>query len=392
MRLTVIFLSVLLLATGVVGSENPEDESMKELLSNERYYQCVDFTFNATLLIPQLYASGQIDSIYLILDFIEEKCYKAFRWTNTRMLLKMEEGKFTEDLYDSTILYDMIGYRRYYEVVQERAGFLRLSYSTLESEASITYGEFIYDLAARMYERYPSGSLEHLWAGFFKGDFNYFYREIKLNRYSSTKLQMYYMEVKDRLIKEYHGKGGHSAGFVGTWLPQGKNELLGNKPEFGLMFGNKYKTFQVDATVLFRLFNAENEYSYVKDGTLITTDYFLGGYIGLDVGYEIFTKGKNQFELLGGIGYDGFDANSSDDDDKAHTIGSLNLNLGFRHKLFVSKYHDWYVGIQGRYNWVKYGTGGGSDLSGNTISLQLIVGRINSGAFKDYAEKLGFYD
>jgi hypothetical protein len=150
---------------------------------------------------------------------------------------------------------------------------------------------------------------------------------------------------------------------------------------------------QYDLTLLLRFTKAREKYVYRQDGVFDTTDHFFGGYIGLDIGYELFTAGSSQFELLGGIGYDGFDTKNTDNNNQdGHSIGSLNLNIGFRHKLFVNKYRDWYVGVQGRYNIVKYGTDGGSDLSGNTFSIQLVIGRINNRTFRYYADALGYYD
>jgi hypothetical protein len=89
------------------------------------------------------------------------------------------------------------------------------------------------------------------------------------------------------------------------------------------------------------------------------------------------------------MGFDGFDAIETDDNRNAKTIGSFNLNLGFAFRHFLKKHDSKYLGIEMRYNWVNYATGGGSDLSGNTITLRLMYGLLGNSVKNKRLEALG---
>ncbi|MEZ5359530.1 MAG: hypothetical protein R3F48_11990 [Candidatus Zixiibacteriota bacterium] len=389
-------LLLLVLSTIAIANDPADDSSMEGLLSREKYYKCDDFQYNATLLIPGLYEAGEIDSIYMILDFIEEECNKKFNWTSTRMLLDMERGSFTEDVYDSTILDDLIGFRYFFEKAKEDPD--RYEDGFFYREAGIAdrkYRIFLQALAEKVYDTYQPGTLEHLWAGFLKGDFHYFYREIKEPRYDGSDIQRYYLEVMNKITRQHRGQGTNYAGSIGMWIPHGSNELLGNKTQFGFFWGYKIGIVQLDMSLAISAAKTKSIYTYYDDGLEFTTNDLLHVYCGLDIGYELLTTGNNQFELLGGIGYDGLSGdkeNTYGEVDDAHFINSLNVNLGFRYKLFVSKYHDWYVGVQTRYNVIDFDSEGGSDLSGNAVTLEFIVGRLSSGEYKRQAKDLGFYD
>lgn len=392
MRFVIIILAIGMATVGTCAFGQEKPDSMRQFLSRENYYGCIDYYYNATLVIPRLYDEGKIDSIYLVLDYVEKECTPSSFTRRTRILLKMEEEDFSERLYDSTILSDFMTYQEAMKSI-DAYGYEKSWYTCDHPEANRKFDGFIIALAGRMSDKYPPGTVEHLLSGFYAGDFTYFFRELKGDTYAGTDLQEYYLTFFRHLEAEYGNQGGHMAALVGFWRPLGANGILGNKPELGFTVGRKCGRRQYDLTLLLRFTSAKERYVYRDKGVLDTTSHFFGGYFGIDVGHELFTAGNHQFEIVGGIGYDGFDTKNSDnDDDKGHSIGSLNLNVGFRHKLYVNRFQDFYIGLQGRYNFVKYGTDGGSDLSGNTFSLQLIIGRIADDTFRWYAKKLGYYD
>jgi hypothetical protein len=108
----------------------------------------------------------------------------------------------------------------------------------------------------------------------------------------------------------------------------------------------------------------------------VRTNHFFGGYFGADVERTLLRLPKHQFDFLGGIGLDGFDTietegqNSGTDDGKS--INSLNVNLGLGYKYFYNK--TGFLGLDAKYNMVNYRNTGGTDLSGNTVTLGLTLG------------------
>ena len=121
--------------------------------------------------------------------------------------------------------------------------------------------------------------------------------------------------------------------------------------------------------MLLRSGKTKQEYLIIYQGEPKMTDYYFGGYVGLDVDYELWKNKKKEFDLLTGIAYDGFDAVESDTEKniKGKSINSLNLNLGLGFRFYGKGMNYW--GVQTKYNIVNYINKQGTDFSGDYISL-----------------------
>lgn len=107
------------------------------------------------------------------------------------------------------------------------------------------------------------------------------------------------------------------------------------------------------------------------DGEFVSTDYFLGAQILLLASRRIIRSGSYEAELQVGLGIDGFDAIDSKESPK--TIISLGNSIGVTQYFFAPSDFA-HVALQTQFSFVSYDTGGGTDLSGNTISINLIFG------------------
>jgi hypothetical protein len=112
---------------------------------------------------------------------------------------------------------------------------------------------------------------------------------------------------------------------------------------------------------------------------VISTSSFVGVYLGIDLGYRLITINKSGIDLLGGIAWDYIETldNYNDrmyNDGLSKRLNSLNLNIGIGYKFTLNKRRKDFLGLDVKYNFVDYNNQGGSDLSGNTISIQLLYG------------------
>jgi hypothetical protein len=180
----------------------------------------------------------------------------------------------------------------------------------------------------------------------------------------------------------------------GIWIPFDNASLLGIHPLIGFQAGFRSKKMTYNLTLAFKFVESKNEYEILLDGNSVKTNTFFGGYIAADIERDILKFGKNEFDLLGGVGYDGFDAvnvNTEDDDpdnDVSHSINSVNINfgLGYRHYMRYKRY----IGLQGKYNFVNYNNPGGTNLAGNTITITLVFGRFFNESKDYYLNELRF--
>ena len=131
----------------------------------------------------------------------------------------------------------------------------------------------------------------------------------------------------------------------------------------------------LDLTLIFRFIKSKNYYQVYAQDSLFRTRHFFGGYVGAEIGYELLRNKNSELDLIGGIGYDGFDAVKTDEDAgiKSVSVGSLNLNGGLGSRYYYKPQGN-YVGVQLRFNALNYSNRGGTNLSGDAFSLRLIWG------------------
>jgi hypothetical protein len=197
--------------------------------------------------------------------------------------------------------------------------------------------------------------------------------------YQKTFIQSYY---KQRIDKYKYKPDFHINLYSGIWIPFDNASLLGNHPLIGFQAGIRSQKMTYNFALAFKFIESKNEYEILRDGNIETTSNFFGGYFGAEVEREIYKYRKNEFDLLGGVGYDGFDAvnvNTEDSDpnnDVGHSINSVNINfgLGYRHYFRDKRY----LSLQGKYNFVNYNNQGGTNLAGNTLTITIAYGKFSN--------------
>jgi len=161
----------------------------------------------------------------------------------------------------------------------------------------------------------------------------------------------------------------------GIWIPMGDLALLGNHPSLGFQLGARNNSNQLDITLQFRFSKSANYYTIMRNTAFYDINNYFGGYVGLDYTYYLVNKLNFDLGLLGGIGYDGFDITSSNydyDELKPLSIGSFNANGGFKLNYYLTT--SFYIGLQARYNFINYVNHGGTSMSGDAFSIDLIIG------------------
>lgn len=183
------------------------------------------------------------------------------------------------------------------------------------------------------------------------------------------------------------------AAMFGTWIPTGGLAKVGIHPEIGYQVGIKYKRLSFDATVIFKFLNSPNSYYATRvssDRSVESTNRFFGGYVGLDVAYDVYAKGRNEYKALSGFGMDGFDVLDSNviKGLGKESIVTYNFNLGVGYRYYVDP--SFYIGIQAKYNVVNYRRDDIITFSGHPITITLIVGTITNKKKKSMLKALGY--
>ena len=384
-KFALLFISAFFVPGLVLSQDAPED-SLESLLTERALDECFTMRFNAARLIPGLYERGQRDSIDHIITYIGKNCDTGF-FRPLRNLLAIENHD-DWDPCDTVFLQRLLpDYRPrwYYPYLYDWPALLT---ETVESP----YYQFVQDLAERLANESTPGSEVELYCRYEAGSHADVLSDLRAGKYAGTCYQHAYDSTVTSLLRQRDHRRSHMAFGGGIWIPLGNNEILGRKIELGGQLGGRMGRFGLDASLFFRFLNARDSYVIRHADSLITTREFLGALIGLDCSFRLFSISDYSLEIFGGAAYDGFTAYTEDDGDDTENINAFNLSFGFKPMLYVTSDRSRYLGLLVRYNVVDYITHGGSDLSGNTLSINLVYGYYRGNHAADRLKDLHYYD
>ncbi len=341
-------------------------------LMTRRSLNCNDIYFNCSLLIPRYFSEQRYDSVAVLLDYWEQRCGLNQALLKTKLLVAIHQGEFNESLYDDQIIESLLYEQFYLRTVESiRAAPRRAHLPLFDFPGDEEFNAFTGTLARNILLEKNTRGLTHYFAEAYAGNVDSLFLKLEAPAFANTRLREYYGR---KLANTLQMGEGHLSVWAGYWSPRGANRILGNHPLLGFQLGLKNDGWLYGFAVQFSFLNARQSYTVRHEGELVATKHFFGGFIGLEGGKELWRSQRSEIDALAGIGWDGFDALTSKKNETAKTINSLNLNLGLGVRRFLKPYESGYIGVEGRYNFVNYASNGGSDLSGNTITLRVVYG------------------
>lgn len=368
-RLTISILIILFSISAFAQSD-------ADTLIEDETIDCETIAQISTSWIMYFYAIEEYDSAAIVLDNWQDACGLSEPILRTRILFAIRNNAYSEEMYDSTIVDFVLNYMMRIDTTSPADLYTDyqdyFGYVPFRSE----YDYFTQSIADELLQHVFYNPAELLFSEFYANVLPDPVKAIQRDTtYTNTALRSYYYQRVDKYLKQ---PDYHLSLYSGIWIPYGNASLLGNHPILGVQFGISAKKMTYNLSFDLKFIKSKNEYAVLRNGNMDTTTNFSGLYIGADLEREIFTFGKNKISLLGGIGYDGFDAVKVDtedndpDNDVSHMISSLNTNFGLGYRHFFA--HKTYVGLQGKYNIVNYSNQGGTNFSGNCLTISLSVG------------------
>ena len=373
-----IFKSFLLLIISLSVYGQVEDI---ESIMTRHYLSCPDILYNVSWLIPEFYEKENKDTLQAIMAYWEDRCGISEELVRCKILLSIDDGSFSENLYDNNNALSML---RYYERNNTIYDDKTVRWSYIGSRYGNDYGyrlnKFTIKLSKTLLETKELSVVERFFVRIYANDFDQGFLMLDTDELNGTKIKELYLQEKKAREQT---RRFHNDWMLGVWLPQGNLDILGAHPFFGYRGGIKYKKLTADLTFGLKFGRSPNTYQVYKDDVIWDTNHFFGGYIGLDVGYELFRLKRNSIDLIGGIAWDGFDVlnekvEGTKNDKITKTINSLNLNIGLGYKYHFKnqRYNQRYMGIDFKYNFVNYKNPYGTNLDGNTFTVNLILGNV----------------
>jgi len=242
---------------------------------------------------------------------------------------------------------------------------------------------FIQAWARRLMVSWAAGSTELFICQVMAGEIRYPTSDLIRNKGSYTELNNFRLNLESYYDRSYsirrEGRLFTVGLTAGIWSPTRNLQTLGTHPSIGMFFGGRHKMNEYDIVMAFRFLHpTPRGYTFVRGDTAYNTHYYDGGYIGLDYTRYIFHTGRLELGLTSAAGYDWFDVidGFKDDYSIAHlepfNEGSFDFSNGFRVKYYSRR--GTFVGLAAKYHLIHYSNEGGTDLSGNAFTIDLVWG------------------
>ncbi|MFZ1684583.1 MAG: hypothetical protein WAU88_10695 [Candidatus Zixiibacteriota bacterium] len=352
-----------------------EMRAMRGFLSQDNPDQCRTYIYNFERQTPRLYSDNQLDSILDLVDFMKTQCGPSTDIEVTRLLVTTRKGDFADSLIGSSTIPQMLWYR------SDQEGILRwnrMRYLFGGDEPSDNshenYNEFRSLLAGSIAgdSLYPREA--RLLGSFYSGKFDSALIRLQSEELRGTAMQRAYSNfVGD--VKESFPTRANMAIMVGSWRPNDRLSLVGNHPELGFEFGAEGRRWRVDGLISYRFMSSKNRFTVDSLGHQIETDKFNDWYLGGEFGLKIFENSTLSTDVFGSLGYDGI-ATVAKAGDKGERVvaDALSFGIGVRQRIFLSREAGWYIGGSARYNVLNYSNRGGTDLSGQAVTISVMTG------------------
>ena len=342
----------------------------------KKQFDCSDISYNCSLLFERYYTGNKVDSAKNIVAYWESKCGLREPVQRARILLSLKEGNFKDSLLSQGVLAYIFNYQNRMDMVKFANYYSYDNYKSYYGfiPAGQDFDKFTIKAAIELKAKYNPESIEYLICEFYGDNCDTIFAKIQSNKNTSSILSVEYKKSVDKYlnISELH-----MALITGVWIPTGGISKLGLHPEIGFQIGAKHKKMNYDFVVSIKFLNSPNDY-YARrtkgDGSLELTNNFLGGYVGFNVGRDIFYRDRHEIQVLSGIAYDGFDALKEDKSKEIQfeSVSSFNFNVGLGYRYYLN--NSSYLGVSAKYNFVDYSANKVIDFRGNPISIQFIIG------------------
>ena len=172
-------------------------------------------------------------------------------------------------------------------------------------------------------------------------------------------------------------KGFHLGFYSGMWFPNGRLSLLGNHPYAGVQLGFANRNLMLSLSVAARFLKSANTFTTKKDDSLYASRHYSAGYFGVDGSYNLYKKGRHEWDAEAGAGVEAILAFSvkrpGDENKTTHSLYSPNINMGIGYKYW---FKGAYIGLDLKYNLLFFSNEDATDFTGNAITIGLCFGGI----------------
>lgn len=349
-------------------------------IMTKKQIDCSDISYNSGLYFVKYIQENKLDSAKYLLQYWEGKCGMREPIYRAKILLALKQNQYNDSLLTEGTLNNIFNYQNRMDMIKYSNYYSDDNYKSYYGfiPPGQEFDKFTQELSKTLIKEYEPNQIEYLLSEFYGENSDTIFSKIQSNIYGQTPLTTEYKKAVDKYVNmaEFH-----ISWVTGLWIPTGELKKIGSHPELGFQMGAKHKKMNYDLIMAFKFNNSPNDYyaRRTKSGdSLELTNHFFGGHIGFDIGRDIYSKNGHEFQLTGGIAFDGFDALEEDKDNnlESESTWTYNFNFGLGYRYYVT--NTFYLGLRAKYNIVDYSLNNVVDFTGNPITIQFIIGGVNN--------------
>ncbi len=365
-----------LLAISLLFSSIIYGQDFDNLMIN-KHVECSDISYNCGLYFIKYMQEEKLDSAHNIIYYWEGKCGEREPIFRAKILLALKEGNYSDSLLTEGVMNNIYNYINRMDIIKYSSYY---SYDEYKPYYGYTppgqeFDKGTQKIAKSLISNYNSETIEYLFAEFYSGNVALFFSKLQ----SGICKKSFLAEEYNKEVEKYVKKGEfHIAWITGLWIPTGDLTTLGIHPDLGFQMGSKVGKMNYDFSMTFKFLRSANYYTAYRGNNPELTDKFFGGYIGFDLGRDVYVNNGNEIQITGGIAFDGFDALEEDDelDIDSESTWTYNINFGVAYRYYIT--NSFYIGLKAKYNIVDYSLNGVTDLKGNALTVQFSIGGVNN--------------
>lgn len=365
-------LPVLILAAFLLPAPRVQAQEidMNQLVDGQ-HFSCEKIALALTGMIPGYHRDNASDSLFSLMAFWQHHCEGPEPLVRFRILYTIETATFSDDWYPDNILNLLYDYEDMVTSHEDGPWY----YDHFDREYFMVdedFSKFTRELAVNLKQYSDLQPVERFFLDVYSHDFRKAFDALEKGTLKGSRIDSLYRERRHRVLtasKRYLGA------YLGLWRPGGNLSTLGNHPQIGFFSGATHNRAVFSFNFLMGFGNAANPYHVVANNALFTSEHYLSLHLGFDGGMAIIKTSGSALIASAGLAYEGFESLSLGQQEQyemSNFIGTFNLNLGLQYRFMF--FDGSFYGLQAKYHFVNYKNPGGTDFSGNVVTVGLLFG------------------
>lgn len=395
-----VLLIIIALFDGMISNADAQQIDAGALI-RKHSLTCAEIAYSVSELIPNFHRENKKDTINSLLKYWQERCGITEPMMRYSVLQQIQSRAFNDKGLPGRMPDYLADYKDAATTEDESYASFFFDFDAWEyHELHPEFNEFTFSLATSIKNLPDLSPVDRYFIYFYSHDFEAakelftggFLVGTQLDSILKSEATRHQVEIyKGDKVKEdiqvskevglineaqeaQSQKGFHAGLSFGTWIPTGNLNQLGTHPQFGIIAGGNSLNLLLGIHLKLGFLHTPYPYRAKIGGEIYDTRNFLQVYAGAHAGIDLLNNPQHALYLTGGLGYDGIDPRNHHEREEEipGMINTFNLNTGIRYQrvLEESKYFTVIV----RYNIVRYRNKGGTDLSGNVVTIGIGYG------------------